>query len=447
MKIQSQPLQRFGVVFLLIAATAEFLARGPVRIEQSDGWNDFVSPYIQSRLWVHGEDPYRSGNLVRFWPASATIPQFVLRESGDNRLVERRGIPSPYPPTTFVLLAPLVLLPWKAALGIWITVNVFAVGITLLALAKVAGIGLSTLQGLLFLALCVGLAPVQTGLATANPAILGIALAVVALWFAARRQDAFCGLMIAGSMCLKPTIGVCFLFFYLVARRWKVVATACGVSALIALVAVGRMLGVSWFTSYAILTKHMFAGGSINDFSTANPIWFQMVNLQGPVFVMTQDAWLANLIVLLVGISLLAAWTVLRLSSESEVGDLLAVSALSMVSLLPTYHRLFDASLLILPIAWAMSSKKETGWPNRLLTISLTLPFLVPGGVLLGQLSDRLRIPQYRLFARCWQGIAVAHETWCLLFLGLLLLYQMRGPRPTTTDDGRIAADSKSPSR
>src|SRR5215470_15495498 len=106
MKIQSQPLQRIGVVFLLIAAAAEFLARGPVRIEHS--------------------------------------------ESGNNRLVERRGIPSPYPPTTFVLLAPLVLLPWKAALWIWIAASVLAVGITLLVLARVAGIGISTLQGLLF---------------------------------------------------------------------------------------------------------------------------------------------------------------------------------------------------------------------------------------------------------------------------------------------------------
>ena len=447
MKIQSQPLQRIGVVFLLIAAAAEFLARGPVRIEHSESWNDFVSPYIQSRIWVHGEDPYRPENLVRFWPTGTTIPQFVLRESGDNRLVERRGIPSPYPPTTFVLLAPLVLLPWKAALWIWIAASVLAVGITLLVLARVAGIGISTLQGLLFLALCLGLAPVQTGLATANPAVLGVALAVVALWFADRRQDAFCGLLIAGSICLKPTIGLSFFFFYLVARRWKVVATACGVSALIALVAVGRMLGVSWFTSYQTVTKHMFAVGSINDFSTANPIWFQMVNLQGPVFVMTQNASLANLIVLLIGVSLLTAWTVLKLSPKSGVRDLLAVSALSIVSLVPAYHRLFDTSLLILPIAWALSSKKETVSANRFLTILLTLPFLIPGAVLLSHLSDRLRIPQHTLFGRSWQVIAIAHESWCLLFLGLLLLYEMRGPGSTTIGDGRISADVKSPYR
>ncbi len=211
--VEAQPLHRIGVVFLLIAATVEFSARGPVRIEHSQSWNDFISPYIQSRLWVHGEDPYRSENLVRFWPAGATIPSFVLRESGDERLIERRGVPSPYPPTSFVLLAPLALLPWKTALWIWIGLSVAAIAVTLLALASVAGIGLSTLHGLLFLALCLGLAPLHTGLATANPAILGVALAVVALWFAARRQDVFCGLLIAGSMCLKPTIGVCFLFF------------------------------------------------------------------------------------------------------------------------------------------------------------------------------------------------------------------------------------------
>ena len=433
--VEAQPLHRIGVVFLLIAATVEFSARGPVRIEHSQSWNDFISPYIQSRLWVHGEDPYRSENLVRFWPAGATIPSFVLRESGDKRLIERRGVPSPYPPTSFVLLAPLALLPWKTALWIWIGLSVVAIAVTLLALASVAGIGLSTLHGLLFLALCLGLAPLHTGLATANPAILGVALAVVALWFAARRQDAFCGLLIAGSMCLKPTIGVCFLFFYLVARRLRVVATACGVSALIALVAVGRMIGVSWFTSYEIVTKHMFAVGSINDFTTANPIWFQMLNLQGPVFVMTQDASLANLIAVLVGIALLTAWTVLKLSPKSGVRDLLAVSALSVVSLVPAYHRLFDASLLILPVAWVFSLKKETASANSLLTISLILPFLIPGAALVSQISDRLRIPQGTLLARWWQAIAIGHETWCLLSLGILLLYEMRGPASTRTSD------------
>jgi len=433
--LQSHPLHTIGVVSLLVAASVEFVARGPVRIEHSQSWNDFISPYIQSRVWIHGEDPYRSENLVRFWPAGTTMPDFVRRESADNRLVELRGIPSPYPPTSFVLFAPLALLPWKAALWIWIGVSVVAIAAMLLAVASVARIGLCTLPGFWFLALCLGLAPLHTGLATANPAIVGVALAAVSLWFADRGQNAISGLLIAGSICLKPPIGVCFLFFYLVGRRWKIVATACGVSALIGLVAVGRMSGVPWFSSYEAVTKYMFAVGSIDDFTTANPIWFQMVNLQGPVFVITHDAEMAKLTALIVGIALLIAWTGLKLSPTRGVGDLLAVSALSVVSLVPGYHRLYDASLLILPIAWALSFKKEIVSAKTFLTISLILPFLIPGAVLLSQISDRLRIGQQTLFGRWWKAIVIGHETWCLLLLGLLLLYEMSGSGLYKTSD------------
>ena len=95
------------------------------------------------------------------------------------------------------LLAPLALLPWKAALCVWIGISLVALAAMLVTVANVAGIRLSTMRGLVFLAMCLGLAPIHTGLATANPAIVGVALSVVALWFAGRKQDSLAGVLIA----------------------------------------------------------------------------------------------------------------------------------------------------------------------------------------------------------------------------------------------------------
>jgi len=423
-----QALRTIGTVLLLIASAAEFVVRGPLRIEDSPDWNDFISPYIQSIAWIHGQDPYSSQNLVRFWPTGVPMPKFVLRESVDNRLVELRGVPSPYPPTSFVLLAPLALFPWKAALSVWIGISIVALAGMLVTVASVAGIRLSVMRGWVFLALCLGLAPLHTGLATANPAIVGVALSVVALWLAGRKQDSLAGVLIAGSICLKPPIGLCFVFFYLLSRRWKIVFTTCAVVALFTLVAVGRLWlsGDPWVGSYRMVAQHLFASGSINDFTSANPVWFQMVNLQGPLYEITGNPAVAKISALLVGILLLMLWTFMHLSVANPVNDLLAVGALTVLSLLPVYHRFYDASLLIVPIAWALSPRSALSSRVFALTIVLVSPFLIPGAALLSLISDRLGIQQQTLFGRWWSALVIGHEAWFLVLLSLLLLHAMR---------------------
>ena len=39
-------------------------------------------------------------------------------------VAKKRGIPSPYPPTTFLLLYPFAKLPWPSALRLWSFLNV-----------------------------------------------------------------------------------------------------------------------------------------------------------------------------------------------------------------------------------------------------------------------------------------------------------------------------------
>jgi hypothetical protein len=423
--VPALPLRTIAVAFLLIVSAAEFVVRGPLRINNSMDWNDFISPYIQSKAWVQGQDPYRSPNVVRLWPSGTHMPSFVLRESVDNALVEHRGIPSPYPPTTFVVLAPLSLLPWKFALWVWISISLAALAATLIAVANMSGIRFSAPSGLLFLALCLGLAPIHTGLATANPAIVGIALSVVALFFAEQHWDGLAGLLIAGSICLKPPIGLCFLLFYLVSRRWQVVVTASGAALAVAFVAIGRMwlADLPWLASYQLLTQHMFAPGAINDFTSANAVWFQLVNLQGPLDMIFGDPGVATTVGLCVGIVLLILWTFLTLSARNRGDELLAVSVLAVLSFLPVYHRFYDTALLVLPLAWAFSPRNEASLRIRCFTVVLIIPFLIPGAAFLNQLSSRL--PHSAVDSHWWNALVIAHEAWFLLLLSILLLYAM----------------------
>ena len=73
------------VALLLLVSATEFAVRGPLRLLHGMGWNDFLSPYIQSKAWVHGADPYSAQSLINFWPPDNQRPPFVDREaaSGD----------------------------------------------------------------------------------------------------------------------------------------------------------------------------------------------------------------------------------------------------------------------------------------------------------------------------------------------------------------------------
>src|SRR5579863_6192244 len=103
-------------LILFLIAAAEFAVRGPIRAVQSaTGFNDFLAPYIQANAWTRGLDPYSPATLLRLWPAEAVQFVFLRTEVEDGSLIAKRGIPTAYPITALVLIAPISRLPWGVA--------------------------------------------------------------------------------------------------------------------------------------------------------------------------------------------------------------------------------------------------------------------------------------------------------------------------------------------
>src|SRR5437667_3115275 len=71
--------RRIGLTTLILLAATEFTLRGPVRSFYATDLNDFVAPYIQTRLLLKGLDPYSPKNLVRHWPEGARRPEFLIK--------------------------------------------------------------------------------------------------------------------------------------------------------------------------------------------------------------------------------------------------------------------------------------------------------------------------------------------------------------------------------
>lgn len=420
----SLQFRKFLLQFLILAAGIEFGVRGPLRAARLDGWNDFLSPYIQSKAWTQGRDPYSVNVFLSGWPATLDRPGFVAHDAADGTLIAKHGVPSPYPLSSFVLLGPFSLLTWSTAHVAWIVINLLGFACSLAALVSLSGLTLKQPRAQLFLAIGLALTPFHTGIATGNPTVLVVGLCVGAVWAANRKWEKVAGILLAVAVCLKPQVGLCFVFYYLVRRRWSVAGMACGWSAVITVIAISRLAGVPWLSTYLQINKNVFGPGAINDFTTLNPVWYNMIDSQVLLWQLVRNAVLANLLALLLGILSVAIWSWL-VTKRQNTSELLEISCLIVLSLLPVYHRFYDAALLILPLAWSLMVVK--GQPKRqtLLILSCILPFLIPGASILNQLAENRRISGAISSSWWWNAVVMSHEVWSLLVLGLLLLYTM----------------------
>ena len=105
--------------------------------------------------------------------------------------------------------------------------------------------------------------------------------------------------------------------------------------------------------------------------------------------------------------------------------ELLQLSTLGVLSLLPVYHRFYDAFLLIFPLAWGVTAISGQVKKLAKTTLLLLLVFLVPGGSALEQLQQTTRLGRLQ-HSWWWVQFVMPHQIWVLLLLSLVLLLAMR---------------------
>jgi len=428
------------LILLVLLAASEFIMRGPVRFLRAADFNDFISPYIQSRALVRGLDPYSPGVLVQLWPTEgARRPDFVAKDLADGTLIMKRGIPTAYPLTCLFPLAPLAVLPWSVAYPAWLIITVgllFGVIWSLLMIARLKTAGFDSnsndndWRAYIFVAFALALAPLHTGLAAGSIVISTVAICGIALALNERGCEIAAGTLFGIVVCLKPQIGLPFLAYYLLRRRWRLSGIAVGVVITSALLAIARLAisGTPWLQNYRTDNKVLLTTGMLSDFTERNPIRFSLINLQVLLYaILHHHAITANVLALVVSAILFGIWVLLVLRNNSlrnnSLNVLLAVGTVAVLSLFPVYHRFYDALLLIVPLCWSLGEFSRSKLART--AFLLMLPFLVPGGTILEQLQLQHRIPPVIVQSWYWTCIVMPHQIWLLLLLSLLLLWRM----------------------
>jgi len=425
-----QVLSRTGkvvLIFLLALSASEFVVRGPVRFLRATDFNDFISPYIQAKALVAGLDPYSPQTLVRLWPEGARRHDFLAEDLANGSLIINHGIPTAYPPACLFLLTPFALLSWPVAHFAWLITNLVLFGLLIQAMLQLAGFGEQDWRAYLLIAFALALAPFHTGIAAGSIVIVTVCLSGIALSAAQKRNPMLAGLLFGLAVCLKPQIGLPFLAYYFLRRCWPLCLAAASVVLVAGALPLARLAGsgTSWLRNYQMDNKILLSTGILSDFTERNPIRFSLINLQVLIYALSRHALAASYLALMISGAAFLVWIVLVLRNE-PADELLEISAILVWSLLPVYHRLYDASLLIVPVCWGLKEFSGRYQPYARTTLLLILPFLVPGGSALEQLQISGRIPETIARSWYWTAIALPHQVWLLLLLGLLLLQTMR---------------------
>ncbi|MDE3186529.1 MAG: DUF2029 domain-containing protein [Acidobacteriota bacterium] len=304
---------------------------------------DFIPVYSGVRCLLHGCNPYSIPDLNQ---------QFLGSGGRENDLRQAGGWQneSPlYPPSTLVTLLPLGLLPFPAAKIAWslLSGGLFIVAVWLvLSLCRPPHQWLTTLLAALFLLINGQI--VRLG----QPSGFAISLLAISVaLFMRRGSPLLAACLLALSLAVKPQIGgliAVYLLAHKAHRRYAglAVAAALGLFLLGALILHMRPGSAHWVADLRTSITASMQPGQVNapdapDVGVAN-----LAGITSPVFAGRRRA---NLIAIGIFLLLAAAWAVgAARDTEDPEAAILALGALSALSLLPVYHRQYDSALLLL---------------------------------------------------------------------------------------------------
>jgi hypothetical protein len=404
-------LTRLGLLSLLVLASCYF-ARGPFCALRDS--RDFAGIYLASTAWVNALDPYDSKSSYRLWVGAKGTP--------DER--PELKVPAVYPITVLTLTSPLTFLRWSYARFIWMLINCLAFYGLLVALIVLAELRFDDWRAISLITACLMLYPVHVAVAMGQPTILAIFCGVLSIWTAASNRYLFSGILLALSLSLKIQLGIPFLCYHVIRRQWVILGFCIG--GMMVIITIGILkLGwgnYSWIISWTKRIQEVFTPGGLNDPTIRNPYCFHLLNLQFPLSMMIKNNivianWLTMMIVAIEGCIL-----VKHMQVNNNFDMLLSLSTIAVVSLLPMYHRYYDASILVLPLTVFFLLVSPEYRFSRWILIFLSLPFIFPWQDMIAtwiksNYDSPIRISWW------WNIIVLPFEVYCILTLSFVLIY------------------------
>jgi hypothetical protein len=360
-----------SIIFVLLGCTLQIVAPHPI--------SDFRFVYNSARCLLQHVDPYQRSEFLRVFAADGG--NLGAGASHDQYLEMAQHM---YPPTTFIL-TPFAFLPWNAALVLW---TILIAGCFVFASFLVWDLGAKYAPVLCALLVFLVLTPGELLLIIGNAAGLVISLSIIATYGFLRNRFVFVSILCcAASLMIKPHDGGLVWLYFLLAGgiyRKRALQTLAAVLVLsVPLVVWVSLVSPHWYPELKSNLAMLSAHGHLNDpgpSSMAGHGIAMVIDLQSVLSIFRDDPSFYNTASYVICGLLLTVWiTVTLRARQSPALTWLALAAVVPLSMLPVYHRLGDAKLLLLIIPACAMLWAEGGLIGWLAVAVTTAAILLTG--------------------------------------------------------------------
>ena len=397
---------------ILVASVLYFAARTTPR---HGHWMwDYGVMTEASRAWLDGRNPYDEAALYARWRAQPV----------KGWLDQIDHVESLLPPPTLMVMSPLALLPRAVGMVAWYALQWALLVAIIPPLISLAGLKPVNAAAMYFAALVFLLGPVQSGVQAGQPVVPAVACIVFAFWLDLRDRPIAAGCLLALAMALKLQLAAPFVVYFALRGRWKTAITSSWVFVTLAALSVAWLLlrDVSFEQQWLANLRRSTGPGGPNDFA-AGVAMDHLLNLQLPLYAITSSRTFATIAALaLVSIAAIVyALKVRRAMKEPAADPLLLVAPVAVLTLLPVYHRYYDATLLVIPLAWAIAALATPARKYAIATLALTAPFAFPVGWATN-LINRGYLPASVADQPWWRILVMPLQVWLLTALAVVLI-------------------------
>jgi hypothetical protein len=310
---------------------------------------DFGVIYYGARCMLHGGDPYKESDVIRTYRA----------EQVNNTSQSAIGNPplqiaiQVYPPTTFGYVAPFALMRWGPAHLLWKTLTAMAMLLAAWLTWSLCTDFASDVAGFLIGLMLAGSIVL---ISYSNAAGIAVALCIIAVWCFLRGQMTWLGILcLAVSLSIKPhDAGFVWLYFLLVGEQYR--RYALQTLLLTTILSLPSILWIShvaphWIQELNSNLSRVAIHDGLSDPGSTRLKTGMIIDLQALFSLFKNYPPFYNLASYLVCGTLLIIWAVKTLRSRFSLASVwFGLAAIAPLTMLATYHRPYDAKLLLLTI-------------------------------------------------------------------------------------------------
>jgi hypothetical protein len=386
-----------GLYLLLVGIAAFVLFAVALRFSSGGSMIDFKMVYHRAGCLVQGCDPYLKTTSPRPDRSQLIEPsRDALEQSQFDTIFV-------YLPAALPFVAPFAMLSWWVASSLWMLLTGASLILAACLLWNSGAIHSSDITGVLIAIWLANCAVVE---ANGNMAGIVVGLCIIAVWCLLKERFVPAGIVcLAVGLAIKPhDAGLIWLFFLLAGgvQRKRALQTL-AVTAVLGLSSVLWVSAVApnWVPELRSNLAEISTHGSFNDpgpdgLTSKHRNLNVITDLQAAVSTFKDDPQIYNPASYLVCGVLLAAWSIATLRSRySQRLAWFALATAAPLTMLVSYHRAYDAKILLLTIPACAILWAEGGAIGRMAFLVNLAGLVFTGEISLGilfGLTDDLHI-------------------------------------------------------